>query len=332
MAKNSKIEWTDATFNPWMGCTKVSPACDNCYAAVSTPARTRGIQWGAGQPRERTTPLYWDQAKRWNSTPFFQCLICGRRGTENELAKSRSDECQCWSYMKPARRRVFCASLADVFDNEVPVEWRADLLMLIRATPALDWLLLTKRIGTVPRLLAEAADFLRVSGRLDGWDWLNDWICGSAPRQVWLGATIANREEMLRDGPKLKMAPARVRFWSVEPMLGDLGEIPNVLTPDWLIAGGESGAKARPMHPDWARGLRDQCAAVGVPFLFKQWGEWYPWREEPLGVKHSAEIYVEPDGQVVEHTTRCDAALMLRVGKDASGRLLDGRTHDGYPA
>lgn len=188
--------------------------------------------------------------------------------------------------MTPARRRVFCASLGDVFDNEVPAEWRADLFDLILATPHLDWLLLTKRIGNAKKMLNEVA------------------VCRGAlltandeyrpPENVWIGATICNQAEADRDIPKLLAVPARVRFLSIEPMLGPIsmrwlpafpenaphiaqranGEtnhLDGLRRLDWIIVGGESGQHARPMQAEWVRTLRGQCVVAGVPFLFKRW-------------------------------------------------------------
>jgi protein gp37 len=279
MAENSKIEWTDHTFNPWTGCTKVSPGCDHCYAE-GWAKRSGAVKWGAGEPRRRTSEANWKLPYKWNARAEAE----GRR------------------------YRVFCASLADVFDNAAPDEWRSDLFAMIRATPNLDWLLLTKRIGNAARMLDDCGGHY--------------WESNTKPKEtlpnVWIGATIANRDELLRDAAKLKAVPARVRFWSVEPMLGNLGEIPRELMPDWVIVGGESGPKARPMRPDWARGLRDQCAATGVPFLFKQWGEW------------SGPGFSFPDGRPEQ--ARPDDDAIFKVGKKAAGRLLDGVTHDGYPA
>lgn len=267
MAETTAIEWCDSTLNPWIGCTRVSPACDDCYAARSTPARTMGITWGAGEPRRRTGASTWAQPMAWQrSAAAFQAQH-GRR------------------------RRVFCASLADVFDNEVPPIWRADLFALIKATPDLDWLLLTKRIGNAWKMMADACGVSQASLTLP-------------LHNVWLGATVVNQEEVDRDVPKLLRVPAAVRFLSVEPMLGpvDLEAMrygppctgcgmpvhldaltgstsclhacdgPQFEGIDWVICGGESGPKARPMHPDWARSLRDQCAAAGVRFFMKQMG------------------------------------------------------------
>lgn len=265
MAETTGIEWCDSTFNPWMGCTKVSPACDDCYAARSTPARTLGIQWGPGQPRRRTSAANWELPLQWQ-----------RQAAEFMAQHGR-------------RRRVFCASLADVFDNEVEEPWRLDLFWLIHKTPDLDWLLLTKRIGNAASMIRDAVVQLDPAG---------EWPVPLP--NVWIGATVVHQAEADRDVPKLLATPAAVRFLSIEPMLGpiDLTSIRqplagdsytegNVLVRkdtlnlgaarpsiDWVICGGESGPNARPMHPDWARSLRDQCAAAAVPFLFKQWGEW----------------------------------------------------------
>ncbi|KWI90143.1 hypothetical protein WM08_14885 [Burkholderia ubonensis] len=318
MAENSNIEWTDHTFNPFIGCTKVSPGCDHCYAEHLMDTRLHKVVWGPRGVRVRTSAATWRQPIRWNA-----------RHAEFFAAHGR-------------RQRVFCASLADVFDNAVDPAWRRDLFALIASTPNLDWLLLTKRIGNVAEML-RGIDVDRL------------------PDNVWLGATIVNQAEADRDIPKLLAVPARVRFLSMEPLLGrvrldtirsrdwDEDLLVNVLTGygitsprqeephrvmnetiDWVIAGGESGPGARPMHPDWAADLRDQCARAGVPFLFKQWGEWLP-------VETDGDCYgVADDGSDRElggrlRMTTLGTQQFLRVGKRAAGRLLDGRTHDEFP-
>ena len=339
MSANSKIEWTDHTFNPWIGCTKVSPACDHCYAEVSTPSRALGVVWGPKAERRRTTPSNWNLPLRWNA------------------------QAEAFRAQHGRRQRVFCASLADVFDNEVPHAWRADLFALIEATPNLDWLLLTKRIGNVERMVM-----------LANWPW-------PLPRNVWLGATICNQEEADRDIPKLLAVPARVRFLSMEPLLGPVslrlptrtwessgGAVfcdhccngdrcddpthfergrpdyaPHCRCPycrgtglgrpiNWVIVGGESGQHARPMHPDWARSLRDQCREAGVPFLFKQWGEWTDADQDecPTGPPFSRWMWA--DGKTFEPGDDRNMVLFCRAGKKAAGRLLDGRTWDEVPA
>jgi protein gp37 len=161
------------------------------------------------------------------------------------------------------RQRVFCASLADVFDNEVDPAWRTRFFRLIRATPHLDWLLLTKRIGNAARMVTDAHMEIGTPAG-DSWDTL--------PQNAWLGATLVNREEMLRDGPKLKDTAARVRFWSCEPLLEDIGRIPFGLLPDWVIVGGESGRGARDFSIDVARDIVQQCQRAGVPVHVKQMG------------------------------------------------------------
>ena len=218
MAEETAISWADATFNPWIGCTKVSPACDFCYAARDNERRKWVDGWGPGVPRRRT--------KTWG----------------NPLAWNRKAELTGY---KP---RVFCASLADVFDNEVPDEWRTDLWQLLRGTPNLRWLLLTKRIGNAAKMLPP------------------DWPFPNAG----LMATLANQEEWDRDWPKLARTPATWRGVSAEPLLGriNIGDA----RPDWVITGGESGANHRFTDPDWVRSMRDQCAANGIAFHHKQWG------------------------------------------------------------
>ena len=250
MAENTKIEWADHTFNPWTGCTKVSPACDHCYAE-GWAKRSGHVKWGSGQPRRRTSDANWRMPLKWNRE-------AERTGV---------------------RPRVFCASLADVFDNEVDPAWRADLFKLIADTRNLDWLLLTKRVGNVMKMANEVADMPRLgshTGHLIAHQWRN----GSPPKNVWLGATVVNQEEADRDIPKLLAVPAAKRFLSIEPMLShiDIKSYLNrhmehaVLRIDWVIVGGESGPGARPMSPDWARSIRDQCEEAGVALFVKQMG------------------------------------------------------------
>lgn len=256
MAETTGISWCDSTFNPFIGCTKVSPGCDGCYAAVSTPARTFGVKWGAGEARRRTSPSNWQKPIRWNALAEHGLMPDGKTPTNGR------------------RPRVFCASLADVFDNEVDPSWRWDLFDMIRKTTNLDWLLLTKRIGNVQKMvgMGDAGD----GGK-------------PLPPNVWLGASIVNQEEADRDIPKLLATPAAVRFVSYEPALGPV-EWTNVagksalayqifgLEPrrlNWVIVGGESsqpGHPARPFDIKWARDTVRQCREAGVAVFFKQTG------------------------------------------------------------
>lgn len=192
MAENTKIEWTDHTFSPWTGCTKVSPACDHCYAE-GWAKRSGHVKWGSGQPRRRTSDANWRMPLKWNRE-------AERTGV---------------------RPRVFCASLADVFDNEVDPAWRADLFKLIADTQNLNWLLLTKRVGNVMKMANEVADMPR-TGSHTGHLIAHQWRNGSPPKNVWLGATVVNQEEADRDIPKLLTVPAAKRFLSIEPMLSHI--------------------------------------------------------------------------------------------------------------
>lgn len=306
MTENSKIEWTDHTFNPWIGCTKVSPGCENCYAENFALRYFPAAKWGSGNSRVRTGERNWKHPLLWNKR-------AGERGV---------------------RERVFCASLADVFDNEVDPQWRMQLWSLIAATPNLDWLLLTKRISNAKTMWPAPID-------------------GVPLHNVWLGISVVNQDEAERDIPKLLETPARVRFLSMEPLLGpvNLNSLhsrhglmqawdscisgkrfsefgPDVDAPrvDWIIVGGESGPHARPMHIDWACALRDQCLAAGVPFLFKQWGEW------ESAVK-SGRDYEKSGAQFVPGAYHDfgDRFMALRVGKKKAGRMLDGREWNQFP-
>lgn len=251
MADQSNIAWTKSTFNPWIGCTKVGPGCDGCYAEA-LDARMQyggGKHWGVGVPRYRTKEANWEKPLAWNKAAP-ESEFAGRRGF--------------WP--------VFCASLADVFDNEVPFMWRVDLWNVIRSTPNLSWLLVTKRIGNVSKMVP--------------WIWMRDGF----PPNVRLLITVVNQEEADRDIPKLLALPCKNGV-SYEPALGpiDFEAIPRddpehphppyYDFPDleWVIVGGESdqsGHKARQFNIEWARSTVRQCYAAGVPVFVKQVGDY----------------------------------------------------------
>lgn len=280
MAEETSIQWTDHTFNGWIGCFKISDACKHCYAEVSTPARTLragGLEvWGpaAITERKKTSATNWKLPERWNRA----ALKAGRRA------------------------RVFCSSLADVFEDHPSLApWRAELFALIERTPALDWQVLTKRPENIRRMVPPS--------------WLD------APRaNVWFGTTVENQETADKRLPELLAVPAVVRFLSCEPLLApvnldpprcqycrDGGEIVDGDPPwcvrcdseavfghwldacakenkrgvSWVIVGGESGPSARPFDLAWARAIVAQCKAAGVPVFVKQLGfraqgEWLP--------------------------------------------------------
>lgn len=290
MAENSAISWTRHTWNPWMGCTKVSPACDGCYAEALMDKRYNKVKWG-NSPRVRTGAHTWNDPFRWQ-----------------RQAERDGD-----------RPFVFCASLADIFDNQVDPQWRADAFEVMRKTPRLVYLLLTKRPQNIVKL-ADAA--------------------GGLPRNAAIGTTIEDQKRADINELALVNAASEVMpaftFVSIEPMIGPVRlrhlyateEQPRI---DWVITGGETdqgGHKARPTHPDWFRSLRDQCAAAGVPYHHKQNGEWVPlqandgeWPTDAGGFCRLTFCGEKADG----------GWPMQKVGKKFAGRMLDGVTHDAFP-
>lgn len=329
MGEGTKIEWTTGpdskpgyTFNPWIGCTKISPGCAHCYAE-SLSRFHRWATWGAREARRLTAASTWAQPLAWN-----------RKAARDGV-----------------RRRVFCASLADVFDSRVddmlghggrPV--REHLWDVVRATPHLDWLLLTKR----PHLVMDRVPASWASGeggRPPEW-----------PANVWIGATIEDQARAVERVPHLLQIPAAVRFVSCEPLVGPvfLDQI-DLSGPDggeqelhalagwwrdehgvrrpaagrihWVIAGGESGSHSRPVHPYWLKSLRIQCESFEVPFHFKQWGDWCPPENVPQE-RWGSHTYVELRPGAPAPST---SAHVVRAGKRYAGRVLDGRTHDASP-
>jgi protein gp37 len=277
MGADTRIEWADHTFNPWTGCQRVSPGCDHCYAeALAKRAPKTFGSWLPGGERKRTSEAYWRQPLLWNK----------RAGKEGR------------------RARVFCASMADVFDNAVDPDWREDLWALINDTPNLDWLCLTKRPQNIAKMLPGTAPYVRENEYSRSVWGPHGWP------NVWLGTTAEDQREFQRRVPFLRRLPAVKRFLSCEPLLGEIDAACDLRSGDihWVIAGGESGPKARPSHPDWFRSLRDQCQAAGVPFFFKQWGEYVPVGPVDRGSATDPHEYA-----------------WERVGKKRAGAVLDGR-------
>lgn len=325
MAESTAISWCDHTFNPWIGCTKVSVgdkgACEGCYAEVSSPSRALKVLWG-DHPRHRTSASYWNQPLAWD-----------RKAARDGV-----------------RRFVFCASLADVFDNQVDPEWRRELFDLIRATPNLVWLLLTKRPQNIVKLFADTlpptADKRDAALRAA-------WPPNAAPMCTAVTQAEADRDIPYLVRAKAVLGPAFIGV-SMEPLMEgvDLSQWLWTFKPcadcpcpdpavsregyeaccrdpeliaseiDWVITGGgtDQGAwKAPPANPAWFRDIHNQCDAVGVAFHHKQNGEWLARPELIDGGGPSVHRF--PDG-----------VWMDRVGKRAAGRLLDGVQHDARPA
>jgi protein gp37 len=235
--KKTKIQWCDHTFNPWIGCTKISPGCVYCYAeAIDRRFKTGGTtHWGEAVDRHRTSKSYWEQPIRWNK----------------EAAQ------------KDEPTYVFCGSMCDVFDNHHSIQWawRRDLWHLILRTQELTWLLLTKR----PANLVEEIDDMLEWGDFD-----------HRFPNVWFGISAENEPILFKRSRDLSMIDStRPMFVSIEPLLGpiDMNLVPDDLF-SWVIVGGESGPNARPMKAEWVRPIRDWCIEKNVPFFFKQWGEY----------------------------------------------------------
>ena len=314
MGEVTKIEWCDHTWSPWIGCTKLSGACDHCYAA-DMAKRYGWAEFAAGAPRHRTSANYWMKPLAWNR----QAEAAGKRAT------------------------VF-ASLCDPFDSEVDDAWRADHMAIIEATPWLEWLLLTKRaklarqffkgrrvpdnvrMGTtsedqkmlqlrgpdIVAIKAKLLPFLSAEPLLGPLDL--DRLDRDPDEQDRAMPSVSSVERFVvsllsgRQGLVQKPDPARGgqrAEWWIEETGRQLG---------WVIAGGESGPKARPSHPDWFRSLRDQCQAAGVPYFFKQWGDWHA----------DALIFAEVG-------TGMRPPPYMKIGKKAAGAMLDGREWREFP-
>lgn len=403
MGDTTNISWADKTFNKWIGCTKkmlddgtLSEECRNCYAEDMMDKRYGRVKWGKGQPRTLTSEHNQNDPHRWQ-----------RKAVE-----------------EGNRPRVFCSSLSDVFDPEVPIEWQAELLQTIEDTPNLDWLILTKR---PEEIMGDPFDghrgILERVIELDGpGKKLADfWFNNAPPKNVWLGTTAGTQKSAEERIPKLLSVPAYVRFLSIEPLLEYvtidhlvvedlssygyfLGGDPRKFTPDlenseeeiqrwkdacaaweagepekspqgpssigghftegtgdakaeggfiacgtsglglgitsihecgidWVIVGGESGDKARPMHPLWVMALKDQCAELGIPFFFKQWGDWAP---RDGNVMACGKPLAAIDPHLKKRNMALDdgageIAVMQKIGKKKAGDLLYGELYLNFP-
>ncbi len=307
MADGTAIEWTDATWNPVTGCSVTSPGCTNCYAMKLAGTRLRNVASRAGLTKESKAGPVWTGEVRFNEAELLKPL----------------------RWRRP--RKIFVCAHGDLFHDNVPDEWIDRVFAVMALCPQHTFQVLTKRSARMREYVISRRS---LNGNIGGQavaialeDGRTEWggICTTRPAEaaevrekviehvysglpnVWLGVSVEDRERMLERGPDLATTPAAIRFWSAEPLLGYLGDIPLEIMPDQVIVGGESGLAARAMHIDSARSIRDQCAAAGVAFFFKQWGEFAP-RRGPHGME------------------------MRRVGKKSAGRLLDNVEHSEFPA
>lgn len=358
MADTTSIEWTDATWNPITGCSVHSPGCTNCYAMKLAGTRMKHHWSREGLTIDTKAGPVWNGEVRFNAQWLDQPL----------------------RWKKP--RMIFVCAHADLFHENVPDEWIDRIFAVMALCPQHTFQVLTKRADRMRDYvnaisdqqrerpydldyqLGDHGDLLATDGasRIDVTTW-------PLPN-VWLGVSVEDEKRADERIPDLLATPAAVRWLSCEPLLGPVnlrwalshrldiaagflerGQFsPGLETLhrlDWIVAGGESGPNARPMHPDWARSLRDQCAAVGVPFLFKQWGESCPLRPELIPVPWKDIGWVAKDGRYQYGCTEDEHQPMyddddrfgpgywmqtVRVGKKAAGRLLDGVEHNGFPA
>lgn len=322
------IEWTDTVWNPVTGCSKVSEGCRNCYAFALHDMRHKAFREGKKLPQQYAKPF-----------------------NEIQLFSVRLEQPLKWR--KP--RRIFVNSMADLFHDDVPFDFIDQVFAVMALCQQHTFQILTKRPKRMLEYfavnetrwdkLADIAPYMEQWGWISPEDAANIAPPGSTlpkwPRwplpNVWLGTSVENQKEADERIPLLLETPAAVRFLSCEPLLGPVDleftaqyEHPDnegygvtaIKGLDWVIVGGESGPNARPMHPDWAEGLRDQCEEYGVPFFFKQWGEWAPVHElrcnEP-GIKGKPWYNFDPD------------TALCRIGKERAGRVLDGQEWNEFP-
>ncbi|KPL55542.1 hypothetical protein ABB55_27645 [Prosthecomicrobium hirschii] len=324
MADKTGIEWTDATWNPIVGCSVVSPGCTNCYAMRLAGTRMKHHPSRAGLTRDSKAGPVWTGEVRFMEPWLTQPLH--------------------WS--KP--RMIFVCAHADLFHEAVPDEWIDRVFAVMALCPQHTFQVLTKRPERMRKYVSEnlggriqdVVDNMEPDGiwKFPGYE---PWITDDFPLpNVWLGVSIEDQRRADERIGILGATPAALRWVSAEPLLGRIDfDIDQLRVIDWVVAGGESGPGARPMHPDWARSLRDQCAAAGAPFLFKQWGEWVSvldrdrddpdWRADYPKHERIGNRVLNLAGGSGFHGERVH--IMHRIGKKAAGRLLDGVIHDGYP-
>lgn len=304
MGKESKIEWTDATWNPVRGCTKISQGCKNCYAETFAE-RFRGV---AGHPFEQ--------------------------GFDLRLFPHKLGEPVKWK--EP--RRVFVNSMSDLFHDGIPFDYICQVFAVMGIENRHVYQILTKRPERMHEFMtgkdrhkAILEAYFELSRQkvlkttmVDG---RGSWF---PLENVWLGTSVENADVLHRIDT-LRQTPAALRFLSIEPLLGPLGKL-NLEGIGWVIVGGESGQGARPMHPDWVREIRDQCQAAGVPFFFKQWGEWIPDRQLiGLDLDFGDSFPAKKGGGAWPVHEFDDVCISFKLGKKITGRLIDGREWNEFP-
>lgn len=355
----TSIEWTNATWNPVRGCSRVSEGCRNCYAEKQA-ARIISCERGRGVPEgEGAYDGLLAAGGQWNG--------------KVRLVPEALEQPKHWK--KP--RRIFVNSMADLFHENVPDEFIDKVFTVMESTSRHTFQILTKRPERMLEYVRNRVDLIKNAEMQkiqinETYERLLEVVRIAnitLPKNIWLGISVECQKTANKRIPYLLQTPASVRWMSAEPLLGEINlnrlysettldggglsqewfscitgqrfhiwadeEIPYPKL-DWVVVGGESGKEARPMHPDWVRSLRDQCVAADIAFLFKQWGEWAPHQAVPGGdeggdIRRGHVQYLPGDGREPDgHFRRGDAAV-AKVGKKAAGRLLDGVLHDQYP-
>jgi protein gp37 len=332
--ENTRIEWCDHTINFWWGCTKVSPACLNCYAQKRDAHLHPSVPMEYRFQNERSQAAHWGpNAPRWMRV---EAAVAEAMKLAHKAAGG-------------PRPRVFASSMSDLFEDRPDLdEARLEAFDTMRQTPGMDWLLLTKRPELVMDLIARAKFLAVEKGRDPRWSltfaWLDAWTNGHAPENVWMGTTVENQEWAEKRLGWLINIPAKVRFLSVEPMLGPIdldgiwgypgsaeGEDLERWPIHWVIAGGETKSGSRPPDIRWFRSLRDQCWKARVPFFFKAWGDWAPamgdlwWNPLPDGPQFMTRAGAR------DCRALGDGYGAVRLGAKHTGSLLDGCEHKEFP-
>lgn len=339
MAEHTHIEWTEATWNPITGCSVTSPGCTNCYAMALAGTRLADHPSRAGLTQPSKAGPVWTGEVRLNEQWLDQPL----------------------RWKRP--RMIFVCAHGDLFHEAVPDEWIDRVFAVMALCPQHTFQVLTKRSARMRDYLNARGGHGDTPGHhimhaMDGitrerWPQLS-WPLSN----IWLGVSVEDQARADERIPDLLATPAAVRWISAEPLLGpvDLRHLPALIAGvdrpllrtdalhgkhhcgagwspvqrlDWVVVGGESGKGARPMHPDWARSLRDQCAAADVPFFFKQWGEWFPYGELDADGHQNSRTRGEQPG--LWHTWANGGGFSVKIGKRRAGRLLDGKLHDATP-
>lgn len=337
MADKTHIEWTDATWNPITGCTIVSPGCTHCYAMKLAGTRLKHHPSRAGLTTMSKSGPVWNGTVRFNAGWLLQPI----------------------SWKKP--RNIFVCAHGDLFHEDVPDEWIDQVFAVMAMSPQHTFQVLTKRSARMRTYLAAFGSNRIDNERMYQIDRQVDLLCADAGRarfeascwplpNVWLGVSTERQKEADERIPDLLQTPAAVRFISAEPLLGPIdidcpdidwmkypegnGLVGDRLKIDWVIVGGESGDQARPMHPEWARALRDQCANAAIAFFFKQHGNWAPSTPDAaFGNPRSGWMALsgKSPAPVAELYPDAGAAFVERMTKERAGRLLDGVEHNGMP-